>query len=651
MHELFDTIDYQMDEMREKLRLREFDRGLEALEHLGESYEILRSEVSQAFRVADMESELFTSPKTLDETLDHILGIIKKEFGFSRFDIILVDQELRRVIRRYSRGGYGEKDLEKLNRYGALGVTRNYCLTHKEPWVVNDIKGQDPLWRLSLELDVWVHATFPLYQRKKDGTEELVGYLHGGRTKKDFLAGRIFTQADVRDIKRLGRAVINAIKEAKLSYFEQSVMRIQNVIGSTRIEMIQPTGHPDEEQAQGQMDKVMDTIIDCLGASMGGILVRENNLVRAACFRDGKGNSVPPETIRVDSRPLTGLIGRCLFDGYSVIENETHKAADRMDLEMDNQADRIHTFIAVPLIRPYSQEGVVRKNVIGTLILLNKKDEKDRLIKTDFEGNEGGFSSLDRQILESISPHIETIISNTQSHEDLQRMSITDGMTGLWNHSHFMNTLLTLEFKRSQRYGTPLSMLLLDIDHFKVFNDIFGHQVGDLVLIETAGIIRDNTRSVDHIARYGGEEFAVLLHNTPIKDAQSYAAKILRVVPQGNFIEKISERKLFLMDEAVRRFRAIMGMEDDKIREAKLAVMKRHFDLNLEEVLRLIDRDDPETAQEMIFRSFKVTLSIGMAYYPDPRIITKKDLLTTADMLLLKAKENGRNRVESVEIS
>jgi GGDEF domain-containing protein len=123
------------------------------------------------------------------------------------------------------------------------------------------------------------------------------------------------------------------------------------------------------------------------------------------------------------------------------------------------------------------------------------------------------------------------------------------------------------------------------------------------------------------------------------------------VVPQGNFIEKISERKLFLMDEAVRRFRAIMGMEDDKIREAKLAVMKRHFDLNLEEVLRLIDRDDPETAQEMIFRSFKVTLSIGMAYYPDPRIITKKDLLTTADMLLLKAKENGRNRVESVEIS
>ncbi len=652
MQDLFEKIEQQLDQLRDRFRTNQKDHVLTTLEMLEESYDLLRSDVERIIRISEIESELFTSPKSLDETLDHIVTIIKREFEFSRFEIILVDHELRRVMRRYSKGGYPPEDIKKLRRYGALGKTKEYCLTNREPWIVNDIKGQDPLWRLSLELDVWVHGTFPLHQDKKDGTSELVGYLHGGRTKKDFLSGKIFSEADIREMKRLGRAIINAIKEAKLAYFEHGVMEIQSVIGSTRMDMAQlPGNHDDRTKTLNQMDQVMDTIIRIINASGGGIFIRENGAVRAVCFRDDDGNPVDPECISLHNMPGTGHISRALFDGHSIIENEVISTGEKMDLEISNPDRKIHTLLTIPLIQTYAEETTVHKNVIGVVVLINRKNAQGELISTELEGSEGGFSTLDRQILESISPHIETIISNTRSHQDLQRLSFTDGLTQLANHTHFMNNLLTLEFKRSQRYGTPLSVILMDIDHFKVFNDIFGHQVGDLVLRETADIIRENTRSVDHVARYGGEEFAVVLHNTPIKDALSYADKILKKIAGGNYIGKIRDQGLFSIEEAARRFRAIVAMEDERIREAKTAIMKKHFNLDINRVLEAMEEGRQDDASEMLFEAFRVTVSMGLAYYPDPRITSQKDLLTSADMLLLKAKENGRNRFESVEVT
>jgi diguanylate cyclase (GGDEF)-like protein len=347
---------------------------------------------------------------------------------------------------------------------------------------------------------------------------------------------------------------------------------------------------------------------------------------------------------------MTGLLSRALFEGQSVIENDIKNMDDRKDFEFEDFPGEIHTFLATPLIEPYSEEGKIRKQIIGTIILFNKVDGRGRAIRTDNYGNIGGFSSQDKRILESISPHIETIISNTRSHRELQQMSITDGLTELVNHTHFMNVLFNLEFQRSTRYGTPLSILLMDIDHFKVFNDIFGHQVGDLVLKETARIIRDNTRKVDHIARYGGEEFVVLLHNTTMKDGMSYAEKIRRKIEEGNYVEKIMGNGIFYIEEAYKRFRAILSMEDKKVREAKLYVMQNNFKLDIDSVIRLIEEKKMKEAERMIFDSFKVTMSLGLAYYPDPRVNSKKDLLTSADMLLLKAKENGRNRVEAMEL-
>ena len=93
---------------------------------------------------------------------------------------------------------------------------------------------------------------------------------------------------------------------------------------------------------------------------------------------------------------------------------------------------------------------------------------------------------------------------------------MTDGLTGLFNHRHFYERL-EHEIARARRYGTPVSLLMIDLDDFKVFNDRNGHLAGDAVLRGMAAVLQSELRqSLDLAARYGGEEFAVILPNTPM---------------------------------------------------------------------------------------------------------------------------------------
>lgn len=94
--------------------------------------------------------------------------------------------------------------------------------------------------------------------------------------------------------------------------------------------------------------------------------------------------------------------------------------------------------------------------------------------------------------------------------------AITDGLTELYNHRHFKDSL-EKEIERSERYKCPLSLLMIDVDNFKKYNDEHGHQEGDKLLSNIASALKKNTRKVDLIARYGGEEFAVIMPSTPRK--------------------------------------------------------------------------------------------------------------------------------------
>ncbi len=124
--------------------------------------------------------------------------------------------------------------------------------------------------------------------------------------------------------------------------------------------------------------------------------------------------------------------------------------------------------------------------------------------------------------------------SLSEAYSIIETMSITDELTQLFNRRHF-HARLDEEIARARRYGHPLSLLMMDIDHFKTINDRYGHQTGDDVLKAIAAIFGSNTRSADIVARYGGEEFVVLLPETENETARMTADKLRAAIERQAF--------------------------------------------------------------------------------------------------------------------
>jgi diguanylate cyclase (GGDEF)-like protein len=140
-------------------------------------------------------------------------------------------------------------------------------------------------------------------------------------------------------------------------------------------------------------------------------------------------------------------------------------------------------------------------------------------------------------LLELVSPHLALIIDRTEWHrkaEAYQRMSLTDALTGLPNRRYLEDRLYE-EVERSKRYDTPLAFMIIDVDHFKSYNDIFGHTNADRVLKQTAHILRGSIRAIDMAARFAGDEFCVVLPETQIEDAARIAERLKAAVSGAEY--------------------------------------------------------------------------------------------------------------------
>lgn len=197
--------------------------------------------------------------------------------------------------------------------------------------------------------------------------------------------------------------------------------------------------------------------------------------------------------------------------------------------------------------------------------------------------NGGAFREEDLDVITSLARQAAIGIENVLLHQEAQRLSITDGLTGIWNR-RFFQMRLTQELERANRFDRPFSLLLIDIDHFKQMNDRFGHQRGDAILIELAQrVVHHTTRQVDTLARYGGEEFVLILPETGEDGADTVAEKIR---------EEIAARPF--------------GVEGEE--------------------------------------PIDVTVSIGYATYPQHGKVGE-DVLRAADLAMYLAKARGRNSV------
>jgi len=146
------------------------------------------------------------------------------------------------------------------------------------------------------------------------------------------------------------------------------------------------------------------------------------------------------------------------------------------------------------------------------------------------------FSEEEKKLFSTFANYSAQAIENTMLYKSKERLSITDGLTGLYNHRHFQEQL-EVEVKRAQRYDLALSLIMIDLDHFKEFNDTYGHLEGDSLLRKIAQILKSSLRETDLVARYGGEEFAVILPETDKEGASIAAERVRKTVSEQTFGE------------------------------------------------------------------------------------------------------------------
>ncbi|MBP6628026.1 MAG: sensor domain-containing diguanylate cyclase [Kofleriaceae bacterium] len=198
-------------------------------------------------------------------------------------------------------------------------------------------------------------------------------------------------------------------------------------------------------------------------------------------------------------------------------------------------------------------------------------------------GQGGAFGPAEQRLLEAIGHQVAAALQNAH----LYQMAMVDGLTGLFVRRYF-DARIEEEIERSRRYGTPFSVVMIDIDDFKALNDQHGHLAGDRVLRAVSAVVRGQMRGVDTAARYGGEELALILPRTEMVAAYNQAERIRAAIA-----------------------------------EQRVAA-------------------EPGSAES----SLSVSASFGIAAFPECLASSGEDLVRKADRALYRAKRMGKNRVE-----
>ncbi|MGM0442012.1 MAG: sensor domain-containing diguanylate cyclase, partial [Elusimicrobiota bacterium] len=254
-----------------------------------------------------------------------------------------------------------------------------------------------------------------------------------------------------------------------------------------------------------------------------------------------------------------GIGGRVAQTGEPILINDTTKNHFYKDFFKESEKGRPReTLLCLPL--------KFKEDILGVVTLDSK-----------FSGKQ--FIRNDKRLLSILASQAAVAINNAR----MYKMAITDPLTKLYMRRFFL-TRLDQEIEKAKRYSGKFSLLFLDIDHFKKFNDTYGHQMGDRALMHLADIMKSTTRGADICGRYGGEEFVILLPETPKERAVILAERLREKVDNSTF--KVDGRK------------------------------------------------------------YKIRICIGVAGY-NSSVKTPKDLIREADKKLYRAKEEGRNKVVS----
>lgn len=328
---------------------------------------------------------------------------------------------------------------------------------------------------------------------------------------------------------------------------------------------------------------ILQTALSATGARAGLVLLidpQDGRLV-ARCAEGLTGRWDVPEA---DLPTLRVALGEGIL-GTVAASGEPRRGFCGVDGPA-SQEPVCRTYVAVPICAPASVDEADAAGTHGTLGVLALYD---RLGAEQFD-------DTDLRTLRTFAGQAGVAVHNVRVHEEAQRLSLTDPLTGLWNY-RYLRSSLRREVERASRFGRMLSVLVLDLDHFKEVNDSYGHAAGDAVLSEFARRLRIGMREVDMAFRQGGEEFVVLLPETDAYGSAIVAERLgaaIRDIPVP--IES-------------RRMDAVTGLAVERI---------------------------------------PISVSIGIAVYPEHGI-TAQQVLDAADDALYVAKNSGRDTYRLAE--
>lgn len=157
-----------------------------------------------------------------------------------------------------------------------------------------------------------------------------------------------------------------------------------------------------------------------------------------------------------------------------------------------------------------------RQKILGVVIIGEKHNKKP-------------YSQSEKEMFSLLTNFLSVAVTNARLYKEMERVSLTDPLTGLFNRRYIENFLLN-EVSRARRFNHPLSLVMLDVDHFKNYNDCLGHPAGDMLLKDLANILTKTARRTDIIARYGGEEFCVILPEISQNGAFSFSERLRNII-------------------------------------------------------------------------------------------------------------------------
>jgi diguanylate cyclase (GGDEF)-like protein len=287
-----------------------------------------------------------------------------------------------------------------------------------------------------------------------------------------------------------------------------------------------------------------------------------DDLISGYKFSNNSLESSFNQQIRHMKIPLKDESGRLLVLGV----------LDGMPLHLNKES--MEKYKNDPIIRILNTDELI-------VVPLKAKDKVNGIILADNFITRKPITKDDIRMLIMLANQAGLAIENSQLYEKTVLRAHSDSLTGLWNHGYFQ-FMLQEELEKAKATRTPLSLIMIDIDYFKIYNDSLGHQPGDKILVELATLLKNKSRKMDIVCRYGGEEFTIILPQTDKDEA-------------------------FLLAERIR-----------------IDIEKHHF------------------TQEEVLPLKKLTVSLGLASFAEDGA-SPSELIAASDKALYQAKHKGKN--------